>query len=81
MFPTERSRPDTGPVPPDMGPNKEDNSLHPLEDEAGKIRYNVSTSSNSALPSAHMTLNRALVSYLVPVVVMWFGGAVTEWLQ
>ncbi|XP_054270695.1 glypican-4 [Macrosteles quadrilineatus] len=80
-FPTERTvnRPDNVPDPvrPDPG-NDQDNQLHPMED---RIRYNVSSTGTSAHQTQRMSLSRALVSYLVPVVVMWFGGAVSEWLQ
>uniref|UniRef100_A0A1B6FAD6 Glypican n=1 Tax=Cuerna arida TaxID=1464854 RepID=A0A1B6FAD6_9HEMI len=75
-FPTERNRPE--PVP-DPG-NDQDNQLHPLDD-SGKVRHNVSSSGSSVLSSQRMSLNRALLSYLVPVVVMWFGSAISDWLQ
>lgn len=81
MFPTERSRPDNVPGAGSDPGNDQDNRLHPLEDETGKTKYNVSSSGTSALPTQRMSLTRALVTYLVPVVVMWFGGAVSDWLN
>lgn len=81
MFPTESSRPDNVPGSGSDPGNNQDNTLHPLEDETGKTKYNVSSSGTSAHPTQRMSLTRALVTYLVPVVVMWFGGAVSEWLN
>ncbi|KAG7199661.1 hypothetical protein KM043_014254 [Ampulex compressa] len=42
------------------------------------------TNNTSAIDSGatrqKMSLSRALTTYLVPIVVMWFGGCLTEWL-
>lgn len=80
-FPTEKIYPEVPQVRVVDPGNDLDNQLHPMEDESGKTRYNVSSSGTSAMPTQRMSLTRALLSYLVPVVVMWVGGAVTEWLQ
>ncbi|KAL1140381.1 hypothetical protein AAG570_000313 [Ranatra chinensis] len=62
--------------------NNEDNRLHPMGDSNGKVNYNFTTTDNSiGGGAASMTLNRALFSYLMPIVMMWFGNTVTEWLQ
>lgn len=70
---------------PDSGTSKndEDNRLSPVfnENEA-KANFNTTRSVNSANSQyTRISLNRALVTYIVPVVLMWFGSAVNEWIQ
>uniref|UniRef100_A0A8D8LD46 Glypican-4 n=1 Tax=Cacopsylla melanoneura TaxID=428564 RepID=A0A8D8LD46_9HEMI len=66
----------TGP-PPGQGDdnNHEDNNLSPVSGfkmEGNKNKYNVS---GGERPS----LNRALVSFLVPCLMMWVGNSLTDW--
>lgn len=75
-FPTDKPYPDI-PAPG----NDQDNRLHPMEVEPNKDQHNASSTGTSAMLSQRVSLNRALFSYLVPVVVMWVGGAITDWLQ
>lgn len=85
-YPTERVvRPDV--VVPDSRPpgsprNDEDNRLHPIPDDTSKTRKNTTSggSSHSSLNN-RISLNRAILSYLLPVVMMWFGGAISELVQ
>nr|XP_033320856.1 glypican-6 [Megalopta genalis] len=41
---------------------------------------NGTTTADSGASRQKMSLSRALTTYLVPIVVMWFGGCLTEWL-
>ncbi|XP_075236484.1 glypican dally-like [Lycorma delicatula] len=76
--PTEHFHPDSG-----ISKNDEDNRLHTVLDEAGsRSNSNSTLGINSAgINSNKMSLNRALITYLVPVVIMWFGNAVNELIQ
>lgn len=60
-------------------PNHEDNDVKPLFDES-KVKYNISSSGKATI-TEKLTLNRALASYLLPVVVVWIGNSFTEWVQ
>ncbi|XP_076682288.1 glypican dally-like [Andrena cerasifolii] len=41
---------------------------------------NSTSTADSGATRQKMSLSRALMTYLVPIVVMWFGGCFTEWL-
>ncbi|XP_076657141.1 glypican dally-like [Halictus rubicundus] len=41
---------------------------------------NSTTTADNGASRQKMSLSRALTTYLVPIVVMWFGGCLTEWL-
>ncbi|XP_076238370.1 glypican dally-like [Calliopsis andreniformis] len=41
---------------------------------------NSTSTADSGAGRQKMSLSRALTTYLVPIVVMWFGGCLTEWL-
>lgn len=84
-YPTERVvRPEV--VVPDSHPpgsrNDEDNRLPPIPDDTSKTRKNVTSggTSHSNLNN-RISLNRAILSYLLPVVMMWFGGAISDLVQ
>lgn len=61
--------------------NDEDNRLHPSLDS--NSNYNSTNRFNSANNNrvSRLSLNRAIFTYVMPVVVMWFGSAINEWLQ
>lgn len=64
--------------------NDEDNELHPMVPaNVPPIRYN--TTNNHLHPatqtaSAASQLHRSLFYYLVPIVVIWFGNTVFDWI-
>ena len=68
------------PEHPGVARNNEDNRLHPMSDSTNKVHYNL-TSTSSMESSGGMALNRALFSYLMPIVMMWFGNTVSDWMQ
>lgn len=41
---------------------------------------NQTTLADNGASRQKMTLSRAMTTYLLPIVVMWFGGCITEWL-
>lgn len=63
--------------------NDVDNNLHPLGSGKEVDRYrprNNSSSGTSTTTRPQMSVTRAVTSYLLPIVVMWFGGIFSDWL-
>ncbi|XP_078051713.1 glypican dally-like [Augochlora pura] len=48
--------------------------------DSGTGTGNGTTTADNGASRQKMSLSRALTTYLVPIVVMWFGGCLTEWL-
>uniref|UniRef100_A0A1B6DDS1 Glypican n=1 Tax=Clastoptera arizonana TaxID=38151 RepID=A0A1B6DDS1_9HEMI len=84
MYPTEHVVPEvvpevSQPLPPR---NDEDNNLHPIPQDKTNFQQNGTSSGSSTIHTTpKMSLNKALFSYLFPVVVVWFGSSLNEWLQ
>jgi hypothetical protein len=60
-----------------------DNNLHPLGagGEMDRHRPRNNTSGGSSVNSRpKISVTRAVTSYLLPIVVMWFGGIFSDWL-
>lgn len=63
--------------------NDVDNNLHPLGSGREMDRHrprNNSSSGTSTTARPQMSVTRAVTSYLLPIVVMWFGGIFSDWL-
>jgi len=63
--------------------NDVDNNLHPLGSGREIVRHrprNNSSSGTSTTARPQMSVTRAVTSYLLPIVVMWFGGIFSDWL-
>lgn len=68
------------PRPPN---NDMDNNLHPLGADGGMDRQrprNNTSGGSSANARPKISVTRAVASYLLPIVVMWFGGIFSDWL-
>lgn len=46
----------------------------------GTSNVNNQTTVDNGASRQKMSLSRALTTYLLPIVMMWFGGCLTEWL-
>lgn len=61
--------------------NEDDNNNGNNNSNNNNNNNNNGTSSvDSGASRQKISLSRALTTYLVPIVVMWFGGCLTEWL-
>jgi len=63
--------------------NDVENNLHPLGSGREMDRHrprNNSSSGTSTTARPQMSVTRAVTSYLLPIVVMWFGGIFSDWL-
>lgn len=73
--------------PPEL-PKQSPPEVHPevvpprvdMEPNPGTSNKNTTSSVGSGATRQKISLSRALTTYLVPIVVMWFGGCLTEWL-
>ncbi|KAJ9582549.1 hypothetical protein L9F63_003107, partial [Diploptera punctata] len=63
--------------------NDLDNNLHPIgpggEIERHRPKNSTSGGSSSSTKS-QISVTRAVTTYLLPIVVMWFGGIFSDWL-
>ncbi|XP_063224776.1 glypican-6 [Bacillus rossius redtenbacheri] len=66
--------------PPDAGPKPHKPVPGITDPEAPRDTYN--TTAGSGRPSLHprVSVGRAVATYLLPIVVMWFGGMFSDWL-
>ncbi|PSN32123.1 Glypican-6 [Blattella germanica] len=62
--------------------NDLDNNLHPIGSgiELERQRPRNSTSGGTSSTNRQISVTRAVTSYLLPIVVMWFGGIFSDWL-
>ncbi|XP_069678727.1 uncharacterized protein dlp [Periplaneta americana] len=63
--------------------NKDDNNLHPGVPGGEMDRHrprNSTSGGTSATAKREISVTRAVTSYLLPIVVMWFGGIFSDWL-
>ncbi|KAK2578249.1 hypothetical protein KPH14_001395 [Odynerus spinipes] len=70
-------------IPPRVGvdtkPNNNDNfNINGSDNDSNGT--NATSTVDSGANRQKISLSRALTTYLVPIVVMWFGGCLTEWL-
>lgn len=63
---------------PDAAPPRADGEPKTSGDSTSNS--NGTSTADSGAGRQKMSLSRALTTYLVPIVVMWFGGCLTEWL-
>ncbi|XP_053973744.1 glypican-6 isoform X2 [Hylaeus anthracinus] len=78
--PTEtpkQSRPD---VNREVVPPRVDNVPNTVSNNNNNNKSNGTSTVDSGASRQKMSLSQALTTYLVPIVVMWFGGCLTEWL-
>ncbi|XP_034939937.1 glypican-6 [Chelonus insularis] len=76
------------PVSPGLSPKVEiepkvptiDNNDIDLNNSNNENKNDTTTAVDSGATRQHISLTRALTSYLFPIAVMWFGGCLTEWL-
>ncbi|XP_076621152.1 glypican dally-like isoform X3 [Colletes latitarsis] len=72
--PPETPKQSQPPVHPEVVPPRVDNVPNTVNNNNG------TSTADSGASRQKMSLSRALTTYLVPIVVMWFGGCLTEWL-
>ncbi|XP_043251544.1 glypican-4 [Colletes gigas] len=73
--PPETPKQSQPPVHPEVVPPRVDNVPNTVNNN-----NNGTSTADSGASRQKMSLSRALTTYLVPIVVMWFGGCLTEWL-
>jgi hypothetical protein len=67
----------------ERGPIHDPNSgLEPNHNQGSKVNVTQEAPMNTGAADTprRMSLTRALTTYLLPIVVVWFGGSLTEWL-
>uniref|UniRef100_A0A224XLT2 Putative heparin sulfate cell surface proteoglycan n=1 Tax=Panstrongylus lignarius TaxID=156445 RepID=A0A224XLT2_9HEMI len=65
----------SSPEPPTSG-NEEDNHLYPIPDSPIKSTFNSSEENNETGAANQLTINRMLISFLIPTfIVMWYGSS------
>ncbi|KAF6204414.1 hypothetical protein GE061_002755 [Apolygus lucorum] len=72
---------ETGLPTPSHHPNEEDNRLYPIPEQPGPTLYvnNATNQHTSAATTVRdQMLNRVVLSYLVPIVIVWFGSSVND---
>ncbi|XP_015181305.1 PREDICTED: glypican-6 [Polistes dominula] len=76
--PPNQPTPNRGPeeVPPSVDVDTTSNN----DNNNTKKHGNTTATADSGATRQKISLSRALTTYLVPIVVMWFGGCLTEWL-
>ncbi|XP_014602695.1 PREDICTED: glypican-6 [Polistes canadensis] len=66
---------------PEEVPPRVDVDIKSNNDNNNTKKYgNTTDTADSGATRQKISLSRALTTYLVPIVVMWFGGCLTEWL-
>ncbi|XP_047366868.1 glypican-6 isoform X2 [Vespa velutina] len=80
--PTKQATPNKGPEEVPTGGKTDTETKPNINDNVKKHGGNNATSTVdvSGASRQKISLSRALTTYLVPIVVMWFGGCLTEWL-